>query len=148
MENRFENFTMLISKISRGIRKIKTEEMTEFNLKSSHVSIIYYLHKMGSLTAKELCDICVEDKGAVSRAIDYLEANACLACESSLKKRYNSRIMLTQKGNKIGQSIVSRIDGILENASCGLEEKDRIVLYKSLALISENLEKICNKYEG
>lgn len=33
MEERFEAFTVLISRISRSIRRIKSEEMAEFQLK-------------------------------------------------------------------------------------------------------------------
>ena len=43
MEERYKSFTVLISGISRSIRRIKTEEMAEFNLKSPHVSCLYYL---------------------------------------------------------------------------------------------------------
>ena len=45
MKERFETFTLLLSKINRSIRKIKTEEMEEFNLKCPHVYCLYYLHK-------------------------------------------------------------------------------------------------------
>ena len=86
MEKRFELFTVLISKISRSIRKIKTEEVSEFNLKSPHVSCLYYLYKSKPLTATELCDICGEDKAAISRSLEFLEKNGFLTCESNLKK--------------------------------------------------------------
>ena len=35
MQGRFETFTVLITTINRSIRKIKTEEMAEFDLKDS-----------------------------------------------------------------------------------------------------------------
>ena len=69
MENRFETFTVLISSISRSIRRLKTEETAEFNLKSPHVSCLYYLLKHGNMTATELCELCDEDKAAISRSI-------------------------------------------------------------------------------
>ena len=53
MEERFETFTLLISKLNRSIKRIKSEEMDEFNLKSPHVSCLYYIYKMGALTADE-----------------------------------------------------------------------------------------------
>ncbi|MBQ7880983.1 MAG: hypothetical protein IJ358_04000 [Clostridia bacterium] len=53
MEQRFETFTVQIAKISRCIRKIKSEEMAEFNLKSPHVSCLYYLYRQNNkMTAK------------------------------------------------------------------------------------------------
>ena len=61
MQDRFETFTVLIDKVKRCIRRIKTEEMSEYNLKSPHVSCLYYLyrHKDEPLTAKELSLVSV-----------------------------------------------------------------------------------------
>lgn len=148
MQERFSTFTVLISKISRSIRKIKTEEMDEFNLKSPHVSCLYYLYKSDSLTAKELCDICAEDKAALSRSIEYLEKSGYIVCDSNLKKRYRSPLALTDKGQKVAEAIAKKIDKILDLASEGINEEERIILYKSLTIISDNLEELCNKYKG
>lgn len=147
MQERFETFTVQISKIARNIRKIKSEEMAELQLKSPHVSCLYYLYKKGrGMTAKELCDACEEDKGAASRSIDYLEKNGYLYCESTAKKRYKSPLYLTEKGKEVGAYIARKIDDILEQASVGLTEENRAIFYRSLILISDNLQKICDNY--
>ena len=65
MEERFETFTVLIGRINRNIRRIKNQEMASFQLKSIHISCLYYLYSSGSLTAAELCERCEEDKAAV-----------------------------------------------------------------------------------
>ena len=148
MRERFRTFTVLITKINRAIKKIKTEEMEEYNLKSPHVSCLYYLFKQGSLTATELVDICQEDKAAISRSIEYLEKNGHIECDSTYKKRYNSALKLTEKGVKIAEGIADKIDNILDLASEGLSEEKRKILYESLILISKNLEIFCEKYEG
>ena len=145
MENRFKLFTVLTSKVNRCIRKIKAEELAEFDLKSTHVSCLYYLYEEAGLTAKELCDICDEDKAAVSRAIDYLETNGYLTCDSKTIKRYKTPIMLTEKGLNVASKVNEKVNRILDEASVGLSEENRVAFYKSLALISENLEKICDK---
>ena len=44
MEERFKTFTVLISKISRNIKKIKNQEMAEYGLRSVHVTCLYYLY--------------------------------------------------------------------------------------------------------
>ena len=147
MQERFKTFTVLISKISRNIRRIKTEEMDEINLKSPHVSCLYYLFKSESLTAKELCDICAEDKASISRSIEYLEEQKYIICESNLKKRYRTPLTLTEKGQKVGKIIAEKIDHILNIASEGLTEEKRIILYEGLTLISNNLEKFCKNYK-
>lgn len=148
MEERFKTFTVLIAGISRCIRRIKTEEMAEFNLKSPHVSCLYYLYKADSLTAKELCDICEEDKANISRSIRHLEENGYILCSSKAAKRYQSPLELTEKGREVGKIVTEKIDRILDLAGEGLSENDRICLYRSLALISDNLQKICGKYEN
>ena len=95
MQQRFETFTVLIAKISRSIRRIKAEEMSEFHLKGPHVSCLYYLTQLGPLTAGQLCDRCEEDKAAVSRSLEYLEQNGYVTRPD---KRYRSPLTLTEKG--------------------------------------------------
>lgn len=148
MRERFQTFTVLITNINRCIKKIKTEEMEQFNLKSPHVSCLYYLFKLEPLTAKELCDVCKEDKASLSRSIEYLEENKLIKCNSPLLKRYKSPLYLTDNGKKVAEKIALKIDNILNEASFGLTEEKRTALYESLNLINDNLEKLCKKYEG
>jgi len=147
MQERFKTFTLLIANVNRCIRKIKTEEMAEFDLKSPHVSCLYYLYKEDSLTAKELCDICEEDKANVSRSIRHLEENGYIICKSKTQKRYQSPLLLTEKGHEVGARVAAKIDNILERASEGLREENRKIFYESLTLINENLQKVCDSYE-
>ena len=146
LEERFQTFTVLMAKINRCIRRIKTEEMAEFNLKSPHVSCLYYLYKADSLTAKELCDICEEDKANISRSIVYLETNGYIVCRSNAPKRYKSPLALTEKGREVARQIAEKIDGKLLSAGDGLDDESRAVMYRSLAIVAENLQRICDGY--
>lgn len=148
MKERFRAFTVLVTRISRAIRKIKTEEMHEYGLSNTHVSCLYYLYKESSLSAKELMDICLEDKASLSRALAYLEANAYIKCDSNQKKRYNNSFTLTDRGRETARGIAEKVDKILDYASSGLSEEKRNNMYDGLMLISDNLDKFCNKYEG
>lgn len=145
---RFKTFTVLIAKINRNIRKIKNEEMAEFGLKSPHVSCLYYLYKEKSLTAKELSDICDEDKGAISRSIDQLEKLGYLLCESESKKRYKAPLLLTEEGRAIAEKIAAKIDSVLDFVSGALAEDERMGFYKNLNSVCENLQKFCEKYDN
>lgn len=147
MQERFKEFTVLVANIHRSIYKIKTEEMAGFHLKSSHVSCLYYIYKEDSLTAKELCDVCGEDKANISRAVKYLENNGYLSCDSKMQKRYQSLLELTEKGRKIGKYIADKIDNILGYASAGLSDEYRRIMYHSLNLINDNLNKLCESYD-
>lgn len=148
MDERFHTFTVLISTINRAIYRIKTEEMAEFNLKSSHVSCLYYLYKKGSLTSTELCEVCEEDKANISRSVKHLEAGGYIECLSNAEKKYHRPLSLTEMGKEIGERISQKIDAILEKASEGLSHKARMDFYSSLALINNNLKKICDEYDA
>lgn len=145
MKERFETFTVLINKISRNIRKIKNQEMAEYNLKSSHISCLYYLYVLEGLTATDLCEKCGEDKATISRSLDYLEKNGYLTCESQNTKRYKSPLLLTEQGMEIGKKIADKIDGVLEEVSVVLTEEERVAFYRSLTIISDSLEMISQK---
>lgn len=148
MTERFETFTVLINRISRNIRKIKNQEMAEYNLRSSHISCLYYLYTSGGLTATDLCERCEEDKATVSRSLDYLEKNGYLTCEAKSAKRYKSPLKLTDKGLDIGKRIADKIAYVLEEISVELTEEERLQFYHSLALISKALDNIANKQNG
>ena len=147
MQERFQTFTILIARLNRCIRKIKTEEMAELNLKSPHVSCLYYLYKADSLTSKELCDICEEDKANISRSIEFLEKNGYIVSRSKTEKRYKSPLVLTEKGRETGAHIVRKIDAVLESVGEGLPEDQREIMYRNLSVICDNLQKICDAYD-
>lgn len=146
MQHRFETFTVLINRISRNIRKIKNQEMAEYNLRSAHISCLYYLYSSEGLTATELCERCEEDKATISRSIDYLETNGYLTCESKSAKRYKSALILLPKGIEAGKKIADKIDGVLDEISVGLSEEERVAFYRSLSVISDSLEAVANKF--
>lgn len=147
MEERFNVFTTLIADLSRSIRKIKGEEMKNFELKSSNVSCLYYLNKKdGTITAGDIATISTEDKAAVSRSLEYLKKEGYISYNCSRDKKYRTPIFLTDKGKSIAEKIAEKIDEVLNSASRGLTEEDREVMYKSLKLISKNLQKQCKTY--
>ena len=145
MKERFETFTVLISKISRNIRKIKNQEMQEYDLRSTHISCLYYLYCSQGLTATELCERCEEDKATISRAIEYLEGNGYIVCQSRSAKRYKAPIALTERGFEAGKRIADKIGAVLDEMSAELSEEERASFYRSLAIISDSLESISSR---
>ena len=142
MEKRFETFTVLVNRISRNIRKIKNQEMAEYGLRSAHVSCLYYLYTGKGLTATDLCECCEEDKATISRALEYLEGEGYLFCESKSAKRYKSPLLLTEKGEQIAGLITDKINWVLKEVSTGLTEEQRLAFYRSLTIISESLDNL------
>lgn len=140
--DRFATFTVLINRISRNIRKIKNQEMAEYNLKSVHISCLYYLYTEGKMAATDLCERCEEDKATISRALDFLETKGYLTCESKSAKRYKSPFILTEEGYFIGKQIADKINSVLDVISTSLTEDKRVEFYRSLSIISESLENV------
>lgn len=139
MENRFETFTVLVNRISRNIRRIKLQEMADYGLRSTHISCLYYLYTSDGLTATEMCERCEEDKATISRALEYLETNGYLTCESQTAKRYRSPLLLTEKGRAAGQVIAGKINHVLEKISAEMTEEERLTFYRCLNRISDHL---------
>ena len=144
MEARFETFTVLISKISRNIKRIKNMEMAEYGLRSIHVSCIYYLYSAEALTSKELCDRCEEDKATISRSLEYLEENGFITINSGSTKRYRCPIRLTEKGLVAGKRIAEKISFVLNEFCVGLSEAERLEFYRCLNIINDSLEQCVN----
>ena len=145
MKERFETFTVLINKISRNIRKMKNHEMAAYGLRSMHVSCLYYLYSARSLTATELCERCEEDKATISRALDFLEDNGFIVCESKSAKRYKSLLSLTEKGREAGKKIYDKINLVLDEVGVGLTPEERQSFYNYLAIISDNIKRAADK---
>lgn len=147
MQERFETFTVLINRISRNIRKIKNQEMAAYDLRSAHISCLYYLYKQNGLTSAELCERCEEDKATISRCLDYLKKTGYISCEATSSKRYKSPLLLTEKGTEVGRQIAYKIDHVLDEISDGLTEEERVSFYRSLSIISNSLDTVAQKYD-
>lgn len=147
MEERFETFTVLMAKIRRNVQRLKNEEVAEYNLKSPHVSCLYHLYKRETLTATELCELCSEDKAAISRSIVQLEKEGYVLHKKNKGKAYKAGISLTDSGREVAEHIVKKIDDYIGIIGNGLTEKERFVFYKSLRRISKNLEQICQSFD-
>ena len=152
MNNRFETFTVLITSINRLIRRIKTETMAQYDLKSPHVSCLYYLYMHPGMTAAELCEVCDEDKAAVSRSILYLEQKNYLTREATSDKgsrdgakHYRAPLALTEAGSRIAEEIADKVDRMLEAVSNGVSDGERAVMYAALEQINRNLKAICEE---
>ena len=139
MLNRFGAFVTGITACYKYIQRIKTMEMTEFGLKGTHVMCLFYLHHNArGLTAAQLCQLCDEDKAAISRTLSELESKGYLQTRSG--KKYRAEITLTLEGIALAE----KMDTLIENWVClggeGLSEDQRSNFYCSLEHIASNLK--------
>ena len=139
MQEQFKLFTVLISSINRNIRRVKTDIMAEHDLKCPHISTLYYLYVEGRLTLKALCELCREDKGAISRSVKSLAEDG-LVDTNSISTKYKNKLSLTEKGKTIGKEIANKIDVAVQKATEGLSEDEKDFVYRGLSIINKNLE--------
>ncbi|MCH5148129.1 MAG: winged helix-turn-helix transcriptional regulator [Clostridiales bacterium] len=138
MKKRFENFTITILKLNKLIQKIKLYEMSGYNLKAIHVMCLHCLSESPSgLTASELCKLTLEDKAAISRALDLLREKGYVEYTTG----YNSVIRLAEEGKKIAEFIAEKAAAAVAAGGKDLSEDEREAFYRALHSIAGNLEK-------
>lgn len=139
---RFERFTSLVLGINRSVQRIKSEEMAAIGLKGVHVNCLFYLGTSDGLSQSELCKFCGEDKAYISRAVGRLEELGAVNIEQSDRtKKYNALITLTDSGKKLAERVFDAVDRAVFAGSEGIADDERIVFYKCLELVNNNLEK-------
>ncbi|MGI6095088.1 MAG: MarR family winged helix-turn-helix transcriptional regulator [Lachnospiraceae bacterium] len=137
MLQRFQAFVTGITICYKYIQRIKSTEMTEFGLKGTHVMCIFFLHYHAEgLTAAQLCQLCGEDKAAISRTLAVLREKGYLESE---EKRYRSQLHLTAAGLELAEKMDRLIEQWVGFGSDGLTEEERSVFYRALERISGNL---------
>ena len=145
MIERFESFMLLMAKINKYVRKIRSEEMKSMNLKSGHALCIYYLYKSRRLTMTALSKKCGEDKAALSRAVDFLKTEGDI--EDDCSSGYKKPLRLTEKGLLVGEELNEKIETILALTATGVDNEERNAMYVTLEKITDNLKKIYDSYE-
>jgi len=133
---RFEDFVTGITVCHKYIQRIKSAEMTEFGLKGTHVMCLYFLNRSGSLTAAQLCQLCGEDKAAISRTLAALQKEGYIASEP---KKYRALLHLTESGRCVAQQVDGLIAQWVSFGGDGLTEEERTIFYRVLGHIAENL---------
>lgn len=146
MLHRFEEFVTGITECYRYIQRIKTAEMTELGLKGTHVMCLFYLNRSPKgLTAAQLCNLCGEDKAAVSRTVAELEKLGHVRCDLPEGKKYRVPLVLTDKGRQAAGCI----NGLVEQWVCaggdGLTDEERTAFYTTLGKIAANLKEKVRK---
>ena len=121
--------------------KIDGNEATVDNIKSG----TYKISRPFNIVTKDgLSDVAQDfiDYILSSDGQGVIEKNGYITCASGAGKRYKSPLRLTERGKAVGRAIGEKITRIVEAASEGLSEAERQTMYRALALVSENLERI------
>ncbi|MCH5350992.1 MAG: winged helix-turn-helix transcriptional regulator [Clostridiales bacterium] len=148
MEQRYETFTLLVLNLSRCVQKIKNKEVESLGLKGTHVQCLFTLFnsdKGASLT--ELCSICGEDKGMMSRTLKELTAKGLVYIDEQENKKYRNPYKLTELGTESAKIVSEKVSRILDLVAVGVTEEDRVKMYDTLSHICNTLTEFCKSYK-
>lgn len=143
-QERFEEFSALISCIYGNIQKLKARYTTQLGLKAVHVFWLYLLrtHPEG-LSASELAAAGQSDRSLVSREINALfDKGIIFTRDNGGKRRYGWKLMLTDKGREIADIISAVVTDIQNTVSRDISEADLITFYRTLRNLAGNISEL------
>lgn len=134
---RFVDFTMSVLQLNKLVQKIKAYEIEKVGLKPVHVMCGYYLYNNPQgLTAKELGEMTLEDKAAISRALKTMQESGYVSYDANGR---NAKVVLTDEGKKLAGYINERANNAVEAGSVDFTDEQRVFFYKSLGAIVDKL---------
>lgn len=140
MLERFERFSYAISEISRCWRKLASEELAKYGLKSPHATYLTTLYKYPEgITVPEFCEVSGKDKSDASRMIAILEEKGLARKKVVDGSLYRGLWVLTDQGNVAAQQVCQRASRAVELAGKDLDDETREIFYKALGSITANL---------
>lgn len=146
MLNRFSRFSLAISEIDRCWHKLAAEEMAIYDLNSAHAVYLHALYNADEgITASKLGELCCKNKADVSRMVAILEKRGLIKKEGVAGSLYRAKLLLTDEGKKAAEHVQARAAIAVEIAGAGLSDDDREVFYRSLELITTNLQRLCKE---
>ena len=147
MIRRFKEFTKYISLAYKYLIKIKSDGIKEFGLKGSHVMCLFYIGESeNGLTATNLCQLCCEDKAAISKTLSALCEKGYVVLENGENKKYRSSYFLTDAGKEIMNQLNEKIRAAVTGGGTGLTDEEREIFYRCLFKIVDNLEAVSKSF--
>lgn len=143
MLERFERFSLAISEISRCWRKLASEELAKYGLKTPHATYLTVMNKYPQgITVPQLCEVCGKDKSDASRMLAILEEKGLVEKQVVDGSLYRGLLVLTDEGKEAARQVSERASRAVEMAGKGLDDETREVFYEALEVITNNLKEL------
>lgn len=140
MLDRFERFSLAISEISRCWRKLASEELAKYGLKSPHATYLTTMYKYpDGITVPKLCEVSGKDKSDASRMIAILEEKGLARKKVVDGSLYRGLWVLTDLGKNAAEQVSHRASKAVELAGKDLTDETRDIFYQALESITSNL---------
>ena len=103
---------VLISRISKLQRKILNEKLKDFNLEASQGIILFKIKELGESTPKELIEMGIIEKPAISKTLAKLEKLGYIEKIPSLKDARSFSVRLSKNGEMIERCVNDFIEDL------------------------------------
>lgn len=136
-KDRFVRFHNLIYAATKSLHRIKSVGMEEYGLASTHAFCLRILYcRDAGMTRTELATACAVDKAQISRLITEL-SDMGYVLEASQGKGYRKKIVLTELGRSVSESMDQKVERVLSYIDQALPEERILAMYATLEQICE-----------
>lgn len=140
MIDRFEHFSLAISEISRCWRKLASEEMAKYGLRTPHATYLTSISRYPEgISVPQLCELSGKDKSDASRMIAILEEKGMVRKVSVDGSLYRGKLILTDMGQVAAGHVQRKASQAVELAGRDLDDESREIFYRALDSITKNL---------
>lgn len=141
---RFYEFTGLVSRSYKALRRAQEKYTRDFGLRSVHVScLLRLLDAPDGLIATELSSRCGVDRAQISRVTADLAARG-LICEAEpgAKRRYRGSLTLTDTGRELAMELKNIVVEKLGAVSSSLDAQKVATFYEVFREIVDKIDDI------
>ena len=146
MLTNFEEFSLGIHELYRSIHKNESAVMNKYGLRGAYVKyLVAMLQSPGGLTISQICEVCDQDKAAVSRAVSELVGREFIWRDNPKGNHYRAKLKLTQRGTELAREVCASGEEVFNEAVAVLSEEQKLELYKITGLMFDNIHGITVK---
>lgn len=144
--NRFLTFYQSFNRIVKDIKKKEMSYMKEYGLRSVHMACLLCIGQSEKgMTVTELAKEARTDKALISRTLRELMNDGFVATKTkSEDKSYKKKYYLTEKSERIANTINKDIAEYIIAARGDIPEEDIQTFYRVLASFEHNISLIAN----
>lgn len=139
----FVHFSTALTILQKNLERAKYDRVHQLNLKNSEVLVMYLFYdNPEGLSAEQLSRECQLDRSLISRSLRSLSLKKLIFCPclSESKRRYGSKLVLTEEGKRLGGLIKQHVREVQEFLNVGISREELYSMYNTL-------DKLCERFE-
>ena len=136
----FEQLSIGVHELYLTMHRVETKQMEKYGLRGAYVKyLVALLHTPDGLTISQLCEICDQDKAAVSRAVSELVGREFIWRDNPRKNHYRAKLKLSERGAELAKEVCNSSKAVFDEAIEGFSPEQRDAFYEFMFAVSENL---------